>query len=151
MRAKNILKIRGKSKASRIIASILFKRIIVDIPWSVEIEKGVSLVHDSPGLVINRNTTIKANARIYQGVTIGRADIYNDKNDSRMEAIIIDEGAIICAGAKVLCKEGTLRVGKNTIVGANAVLMSSTGDNEVWAGIPAKKIGTRKDNKGKNK
>lgn len=48
-------------------------------------------------------------------------------------------------GAKVLCKEGVLTVGKNTIIGANAVLLESTGDNEIWVGIPAKKIGLRKD------
>ncbi|MFQ7842579.1 MAG: acyltransferase, partial [Thomasclavelia spiroformis] len=54
----------------------------------------------------------------------------------------IKEGAILCAGAKILGK-GQLTVGRNTIIAANAVLLSSTGDNEVWAGIPAKKIKDR--------
>lgn len=48
-----------------------------------------------------------------------------------MKNIIIKENAIICAGAKKLCKEGTLTIGKNSIVAANAVLLNSIGDNEV--------------------
>jgi len=28
-------------------------------------------------------------------------------------------------------------------VGANAVLIDSTGENEIWAGIPARKVGLR--------
>jgi len=30
-------------------------------------------------------------------------------------------------------------------VGANAVLLQSTGENEIWAGIPAKCVGKRED------
>lgn len=48
-------------------------------------------------------------------------------------------GCIIWTGAKVLCKDGILTVGKNTVIAANAVLTQSTGDNEIWAGIPDKK------------
>ena len=36
-----------------------------------------------------------------------------------------------------------LVVGEGTVIGANAVLTQSTGDWEIWAGIPAKKIGLR--------
>jgi serine O-acetyltransferase len=43
----------------------------------------------------------------------------------------------------VLCKEGVLRVGRGTVLGANAVLLESTGEGEVWAGLPAKKAGPR--------
>jgi len=42
-----------------------------------------------------------------------------------------------------LCKSGTLRVRQSTVVGANSVLLTSTGENEIWAGIPAKRIGER--------
>ena len=84
--------------------------------------------------------TIGNNVKIYQNVTLGRADIWQDSSKSKFKSIHIGDGAIICAGAKVICKKGTLRVGKNTIIGANAVLTCSTGDNEIWAGIPAKKI-----------
>lgn len=51
----------------------------------------------------------------------------------------IKKGACICAGAKILGKDEIV-VGQNTIIGANSVLLQSTGDNETWVGIPAKKI-----------
>ncbi|MCM0647407.1 hypothetical protein NBE98_03325 [Clostridium swellfunianum] len=78
--------------------------------------------------------------KLYQGVTFGRADIYKPINDSEMNGIYVRQGAVICAGAKILCKEGILTIGKNTVIGANSVLTCSTGDNEIWAGVPARKI-----------
>jgi serine O-acetyltransferase len=36
-----------------------------------------------------------------------------------------------------------LRVGRGSVVGANAVLLESTGENEIWAGVPARRVGTR--------
>lgn len=59
------------------------------------------------------------------------------------ERIVLKDGCILCAGVKVICNEGTLVVGKNTIVAANAVLLCSTGDNEIWAGVPARLIKKR--------
>ena len=35
--------------------------------------------------------------------------------------------------------------GNGTIVGANSVLMNSTGENEIWAGNPARLVGHRRD------
>jgi serine O-acetyltransferase len=97
-------------------------------------------VHWASGLVIHPNTIIEDHVKLYQGVTIGRGDIYQDSSISKMEAVVVKKGAILCAGAKVLCNNGTLVIGENTIVGANAVLTQSTGTNEVWGGIPAKKL-----------
>ena len=39
--------------------------------------------------------------------------------------------------------EGILRVGCGTVIGANPVLLQSTGDWEIWAGMPAHKVGER--------
>lgn len=36
-----------------------------------------------------------------------------------------------------------LVIGKGTVIGANSVLLSSTGENEIWAGVPAKCVGKR--------
>jgi serine O-acetyltransferase len=82
------------------------------------------------------------NVTLYPHVTIGRADIWRDKAPDFSGCIVGDE-AIICVGAIVLSKHGVLRIGKGTVVGANAVLTQSTGDGEVWAGVPARKIGVR--------
>jgi serine O-acetyltransferase len=77
-------------------------------------------------------------------VTIGRADVYLDFNYSDMKEIIIADDVILCAGCKVLTKDEQLIIRKGTIIAANAVLLNSTGEYEIWAGVPAKKIGMRK-------
>ena len=140
----NLLKLR-KVPFLKKLSYYLLKIIGVEIPLSVKIGKNVEFPHWSYGLVIHPNTTIEDNVKIYQGVTLGRADIYRHHSKSKFEGILIKRGAIICAGAKVLCKKGVLIVGENTVIGANSVLFESTGDNEVWGGIPARKIGERKD------
>ncbi|TBX82491.1 serine acetyltransferase [Bacillus mycoides] len=127
-----------------VLSYFFFKSIGVEIPSAVKIGKNVKLVHWANGLVIHPNTTIGDNVKLYQGVTLGRTDIHKPIEQSKMQGIVIEKGAIICAGAKVLCKDDFLTVGKNTVVGANSVLTCSTGDNEIWAGVPAKKIGNIK-------
>lgn len=131
------------------VIGLLFRFMLlilgVEIPKRVILGKNVEFPHNSVGTVIHPYTTIKDRVKIYQNVTLGRADIYVDYSKSKMKGIIVEEGAVICAGAKVLCKEGTLVIGKNSIIAANAVLLTSTQDNEIWAGNPAKKIGIRRD------
>ena len=63
--------------------------------------------------------------RIYQNVTIGLACLISNSNAT----FRIKKGACICAGAKILAKDEIV-VGQNTIIWANSVLLSSTGDNE---------------------
>ena len=101
--------------------------------------------HNAIGTVIHDNTVLKDNVKIYQNVTLGRADVYKSSKDTNteFEGFLITEGACICAGAKLICKKGTLVIGKNAVVGANAVLLNSIGDNELWGGVPARLIGMR--------
>ncbi|MBO1579767.1 hypothetical protein [Bacillus sp. XF8] len=116
------------------------KIIGLEIPKSVKIGNNVRFEHWGYGVVLHPNTIIEDNVKIYQGVTTGRADIYNSFENSNMEKIVIKDGAILCAGCKIICKDGVLEIGRDTIIGANAVLLASTGPNEVWGGIPAKKL-----------
>ncbi len=122
---------------------LLLKALGSEIPRSVEIGAGFTLVHGGFGVVIHPNTKIGNNVKIYPGVTIGRADIYLPIERSKFQAVEIADDVILSPGSKVLCKEGVLRVGRGTVIGANAVLLESTGDGEVWAGLPAKKVGMR--------
>lgn len=150
MKTKRIISLWNKAKIARPILSKILEKKTIYIPKSVEVGQDVEFVHNAPGLVIHPNTRIGNKVRIYQGVTIGRADIYNDIKDSKMTGVEIRDGAIICAGAKVLAKDGKMIIGKNAIIGANAVLLCSVGDNEIWAGVPARKIGIN-NRKEKNK
>lgn len=125
------------------LAYLLLKILGSEIPRSVKIGQGFTLVHGGFGVVIHPNTAIGDWVKIYPGVTIGRADIHLPVAQSKFEAIEIGDEVILSPGSKVLCKDGTLRVGRGTVLGANAVLLESTGDGEVWAGLPAKKVGMR--------
>lgn len=114
----------------------------VDIPRGVKIGKGVRFPHNSIGTVIHDNTIIEDDVKIYQNVTLGRADVYSVPK-SEFEGFYLEQGACICAGAKIICKKGTLRIGKDAVVAANAVLLNSIGPGEIWGGIPAKLLGYR--------
>lgn len=58
----------------------------------------------------------------------------------RLLRLLLKEGACICAGAKLICKKGTLVIGKNAVIGVNVVLLNLIGDNEIWSGVPARFI-----------
>jgi serine O-acetyltransferase len=133
---------RGWPLAGR-VAYYLLKVLGVEIPRSVRIGTNFYLVHGGVGVVIHPNTVIGDNVRVYPGVVLGRADVYRDIADSAFEGFVIEDEAILGAGAKVLCKAGRLRVGRGSVIGANAVLTQSTGANELWAGVPAVKTGMR--------
>jgi serine O-acetyltransferase len=125
------------------LAYYLLKLLGAEIPRSVEIGEGFQLEHGGFGVVIHSKTRIGRRVKVYPGVTVGRADIYRPMSSSRFEGVVIEDEAILCPGAKVLCKEGVLTVGKGTVIGANALLLQSTGEGELWAGMPARCVGLR--------
>jgi len=125
------------------IAYFILKILGIEIPKSVMIGKDFELAHGGFGVVIHPKTVIGDRVKIYPGVTLGRSDIHLPFEQSGFEGIIVDDDVILATGAKVLCKDGTLNVKKGSIVGANAVLSSSTNENEIWAGVPAKMVGYR--------
>jgi serine O-acetyltransferase len=125
------------------LAYYLLKLLGAEIPVSVRIGKDFLLLHGGFGVVIHPKTVIGDRVRVYPGVTLGRADIHRPIGKSAFEGIAVEEDVILSAGAKILGKEGILRVGRGTLVAANAVLLESTGENEIWAGIPARRVGKR--------
>ena len=125
------------------LAYYLLKVLGVEIPLSVEIGSGFYLVHGGFGVVIHPDVKIGDGVRIYPGVTLGRADVHKLMQESAFEGIVVEDDVVLSPGAKVLCKSGVLRLAKGSVVGANAVMLDSTGEREIWAGIPAKHIGMR--------
>lgn len=125
------------------IAYYLLKILGVEIPRSVRIGKELLLEHGGFGVVIHSKTKIGDRVKIYPGITIGRADIYRPIEKSRFEGVVIEDDVILSPGARILGKEGLLTVRRGTVIGANAVLLESTGEWEIWAGIPARCVGQR--------
>lgn len=73
--------------------------------------------------------SIGENCWINQQVTIG----YNGAGS----APIIGDNVMITCGAKVL---GSIRVGNNSVIGANAVVVKNVEDDAVMGGVPACKL-----------
>ena len=126
------------------IAQYMIQRKGCEIPYRVEIGKGVSFPHNALGTVLHPFTHLEDGVKIYQNVTVGRGDIWHAYDSDNQLSFRIKKGAILCAGCKVIASKGELIVGENTIIAANAVLLESTGDNEIWGGgVPARKLKDR--------
>ena len=125
------------------VAYFLLKLLGAEIPLPVKIGHDFLLLHGGFGVVIHPQSVIHDRVRVYPGVTLGRADVHHPIEQSAFKGLEVEDDVILASGAKVLCKEGVLRIGRGTIVAANAVLLTSTGENEIWAGVPARCIGKR--------
>ena len=125
------------------LAYFILKLLGIEIPLEVMIGNDFELAHGGFGVVIHPKSEIGEGVKIYPGVTLGRADVHLPFDRSNFKGIVIEDDVILASGAKILCKEGTLRVSQGTVIGANSVLLESTGKNEIWAGVPAKRIGER--------
>jgi serine O-acetyltransferase len=125
------------------MAYLILKLLGIEIPISVKIGHDFELTHGGFGVVIHSKSRIGDRVKIYPGVTIGRSDVHLPYQDSKFTGILIEDDVLLASGSKILGKEGELKVRRGTVIGANAVLLSSTGENEIWAGIPAKCISSR--------
>lgn len=116
----------------------------VDIPASVQTGNDFRLYHRAHGTVIHPNTTFGDRCRVFHAVTVGRSAPWLNPATAAPLAVEVGDDVWLCTGAVVLAKDGeTLRIGRGTVVAANAVLTRSTGEWEVWAGNPARKVADR--------
>ncbi len=108
-----------------------------------------------PEAVIGKGTRLRRQGwciAIFPGAEIGRnCDIYNqveiahgsiDLDMRNMEAnpvrIVIEDGVTILPGAKILCKGGTLTIGKGSVIGANTVVLSDVPPFSYVSGVPGR-------------
>ncbi|WP_176013732.1 serine O-acetyltransferase [Victivallis sp. Marseille-Q1083] len=118
---------------SKFLERKIFKEFGILITPHTKIGIGFHLPHPH-GIVIGHAVHIGKNVSIYQDVTLGGTRIGDSKLNNQPN---ISDGSIIFAGAKVL---GGIVLAEFTVVGANAVLLSSTEASGVYAGIPAKLV-----------
>jgi serine O-acetyltransferase len=127
-------------------AYLALKLLGVEFPREAGVEGPVELAHGAVGLVVHRATRIGSHVVLMPGVVIGRADSWvpPDSVAHLGGRVVIGDHVTLGAGAKVLYESGQeLVVAEGTVVGANAVLRTSTGPYEIWAGIPARRVGVR--------
>lgn len=102
------------------------------ISISAEIGPGFLIGHVG-GIVIGAKATIGSNCDIRQNVTLGGN--YNRKDEEGRSQPTLEDGVSIGAGACIL---GPVRVGPNSIIGANSVVTRDVPENVIVSGIPAK-------------
>ena len=126
------------------LAYLWLKQLGVEFPRTVEFGDRLELAHGAVGLVVHARTRIGEGVTLMPGVVIGRSDSYNTDLPGATGHVVIGDRVTVGAGAKVLFKAGqVLEIADGSIVGANAVLLESTGPEEIWAGNPARRVGMR--------
>jgi len=103
-----------------------------------EIGEGIFFAHPHD-VVIGKGAKIGKNVTIYNGVTLGAKTLLrHDANKDVDERYpTIEDGVTIFPGAKLI---GPITIGRNSMVGANSVVMESFPENSVVAGAPARLI-----------
>jgi serine O-acetyltransferase len=85
------------------------------------------------GVVIGQDARIGNNVRIWQQVTLGS----HGKPGEKWAYPVVEDNVKIFAGAKII---GNVRIGKNSVIGANAVVIKDVPPDSVAVGVPAKVI-----------
>lgn len=101
----------------------------IEIHPGAKIGKGLFIDHGM-GTVIGETAEIGDNCTIYQNVTLGGTG-----KDKGKRHPTLGNNVMIGCGAKVL---GPFRVGDNSKVAANAVVLSEVPDNSTCVGVPAR-------------
>lgn len=109
----------------------------IEIHPAAKIGYGVVIDHGE-GVVIGETAEVGNNVLIYQGVTLGGTG-----KDKGKRHPTIEDGVMICSGAKVL---GPFTVGKNAKIGAGSIVLKEVPPNATVVGIPGKivKIGNER-------
>lgn len=100
----------------------------ISIPYNTVIGAGLYIGHFG-GIVINPAAKIGMNCNLSQGITIGQLN-----RGKRKGVPLIGNGVFIGPGAYVL---GSIIIGNNCVIGANAVVIQDLPDNAVVGTPPA--------------
>lgn len=101
----------------------------IEIHPGAKIGRGLFIDHGS-GTVIGETTEIGDNCTIYQGVTLGGTGKHSGKRHPTL-----GDNVMVGSGAKVL---GPFKVGDNSKIAANAVVLEEIPENCTAVGIPAR-------------
>ena len=122
---------RFLSNIARIFTSI-------EIHPAAMIDSGFFIDHGA-GLVIGETSKVGKNVTIYQQATLGglTPSLNSDSQRNTKRHPTICDNVIVGSGAQIL---GPVTIGKNSRIGANAVVLKDIPENFTYVGIPARKI-----------
>jgi serine O-acetyltransferase len=122
----------------KIILYVFFNCIL---PAEASVGAGSTLHHHGWCVLIHPSVEIGSGCNIYNQVVIGGG---HDGPDGPPIRIIIEDDVNIGTGAKVLCKSGTLRIGRGSTVAANAVVLADVPPYSLAVGMPARSMPKKK-------
>ena len=139
-RLANFFSVAKFDLVARIISQ--FSRFLtgIEIHPGAKIGKNLFIDHGM-GVVIGETSEIGNNVTIYHMVTLGGISPSINSNDQRhvKRHPTLKDNVVVGSGAQIL---GPVVVGKNSKIGANAVVTKDVPENAVMIGIPAKNVGT---------
>ena len=122
---------RGARLAARIAAEITRILTGVDIHPGAALGPGLFIDH-ATGVVIGETAEVGEDVTLYHGVTLGGSG-----RDTGKRHPTIGDRVIIGAGAKIL---GAIKVGDDSRIGANAVVVKEVPSSSVVIGVPGQVI-----------
>jgi len=100
----------------------------IELPCEVKLGRRFRIEHFG-GIVISGDAVFGDDCIVRNGVTVGL------RHTGERGAPVIGDRADIGAGAKIL---GSIRIGDDVAVGANAVVIADVPSNSIAVGVPAK-------------
>ncbi|NCO82745.1 MAG: hypothetical protein COZ31_10730 [Nitrospirae bacterium CG_4_10_14_3_um_filter_44_29] len=101
----------------------------IEIHPAAKIGPGLFIDHGM-GVVVGETTEIGENVLLYQGVTLGGTGKEKGKRHPTL-----GNNITVGAGAKIL---GAIKIGNNSIIGANSVILKDVPDNSISVGVPGR-------------
>ena len=101
----------------------------IEIHPGAQIGKGLFIDHGM-GVVVGETTIIGENVTLFQGVTLGGTGKETGKRHPT-----IGNNVVVGTGAKVL---GNIKIGDNSYIGANAVVIKDVPANATVVGVPGR-------------
>ncbi|OBG72214.1 serine O-acetyltransferase [Mycobacterium sp. E2462] len=123
---------RGARVAARVFAELTRIGTGVEIHPGAVLGPGLFIDH-ATGVVIGETAEVGEDVTIYHGVTLGGSGKETGKRHPT-----IGDRVVIGAGAKVL---GAIKVGSDSRIGANAVVVKEVPSDAVVVGVPGQVIG----------
>ena len=134
----------GFDLIARIISQTIRFFTGIEIHPGAKIGKNLFIDHGM-GVVIGETSEIGDNVTIYHNVTLGGSSPSIDSEKQRHEKRhpTVGNDVVIGSGAQII---GPIKVGNNSRIAANAVVVKDVPENATMVGIPAKAV--KLENKG---
>jgi serine O-acetyltransferase len=123
---------RGARLVARMFAELVRIFTGVDIHPGAILGSGLFIDH-ATGVVIGETAEVGDNVTMYHGVTLGGGGV-----DAGKRHPTVGDRVIIGAGAKIL---GPIKIGEDSRIGANAVVVKPVPSSSVVVGVPGQIIG----------